>query len=368
MDAIQARLFDLRERGLYRRLAYPGGLDFASNDYLGLSRSEEIRARLARFLSGAELLGSTGSRLVSGENPVLRETEEFLAHVFSAPSALLFGSGYLANLGVTGALAVPGAEFFSDALNHASLIDGIRLTKCKCSVFRHNDLAHLQSLLSASEAPVKIIVTESVFSMDGDGPDIPGLRDLANAADAFLILDEAHAVGVLGQRGLGAAEEAGFESAKTAIVHTCGKALGGYGAFVTGSNEIRELIVNRGRAFIYSTAPPPLQAVQTRAAIELMLAEPERLQRLHFNVLFFSAELAKRQVPASGGHIVSVIIPGNGCVSEAAQLLEREGLFVKAIRSPTVPAGTERLRITIKAFHREADLIRLADLLSEILK
>ena len=366
MKQIETDLANLRDRGLYRKLVQNEGIDFASNDFLGLSRSPKIRAALMEFLQGGGPLGATGSRLISGETRDIGDMEESIAAIFQSPSALFFGSGYLANIGVTGALTSSDSEFFSDEHNHASLIDGMRLTKSKISIFRHNDLTHLKALLALSHASRKIIVTESVFSMDGDGPNPSELRAIADETGAFLVLDEAHATGVVGEHGLGIAHGLGFEFERTIIVHTCGKALGGYGAFVTSSHRIRKLLVNRARSFIYSTAPSPIQIEQTRAAIQQIQEEPELRKSLWRNVGQLRARLSNAGIKVHGGHILSILIPGNDCVVRAAEQLNRKGLFVKAIRSPTVPANTERLRFTVKSFHTDSDLALLADSLKEI--
>ncbi len=358
---IERDLSALRERGLYRSLTIFSGVDFASNDFLGLAHSPRIRAEVSAYLAAGGALGSTGSRLVSGESHQIRAAEKELAEMFLVPATLFFGSGYLANLGVTGALATPESEFFSDAHNHASLIDGMRLSRAKISVFRHGDLDHLQELLKRSSAGRKIVVTESIFSMDGDGPDLLRLKSMVNNAGAFLILDEAHATGVMGKTGRGCAEGVDFDFGRTFIVHTCGKALGGYGAFVATSAGLRDLLINRARSFIFSTAPTGVQVVQTLAAVRQVLREPELIHALRRNV-----ESLRPRVAGAAGHILSILMPGNERVLAAAEILNKNGLFVKAIRSPTVREGRERLRVTVKSFHTEAQLMRLAELLHQV--
>lgn len=358
----------LRDQGLFRSLYPLTGIDFASNDFLGLANSAKVRTALTEYLQGDNPIGSTGSRLVSGETDFLHESEENLARIFQSPAALFFGSGYLANLGITGALGGPDTQFFSDEYNHASLVDGLRLTKSKIEIFRHNDLEHLRSSLLASSAPRKIVVTESIFSMDGDGPDLKALKGILNESDAFLILDEAHATGIMGARGLGCAEDIGFNSETTVIVHTCGKALGSYGAFVSCSKELRDLMINKARSFIYSTGPAPLQIAQTMAALHQIQTEPELRGSLKRNIVAFQRKMAGIGIHSPASHIIPILIPGNEALLRAARTLEAFGLAVKGIRFPSIPAGQERIRVTLKSFHSESDLELFASALKEALR
>ena len=371
MTTVAEELNQLTAQGLYRRLDSHDGVDFSSNDFLGLAHSPLIREALISHLKNGKRLGSTGSRLISGNDQDLEAAEAFVAEYFAAPAVLFFGSGYLANLGTVGALGhADSVEFFSDELNHASLIDGLRLARAPVCIFRHNDLDHLVELLRDSSAQRKVVVTESIFSMDGDGPDLVRLKKIIDEQNAFLILDEAHATGVLGANGLGAAEGLGLDPERTICVHTCGKALGGYGAFVTTSASVRELLINRARSFFYSTAPTPLQVAQTRAALVQLRRQPELREDLRRNALALQAGLHEagattaREEP---GHIVSIKIPGVENVLRAAEHLRNKGFHVKAIRHPTVPLGTERLRLTVKAFHQPQDIDLLTRALKEVL-
>lgn len=263
MNVVVEALESHRKLGTYRFLhSNSARIDFSSNDYLGLSRCPRIKAKLISELEAGCPLGATGSRLLSGQTPYHERVECFLAEAFVVPSALLFSSGFMANLGVLSAFGGLGADFFSDEFNHASLVDGMRLTKVPKAIFRHNDLHHLDDLLKQSHSPLKVIVTESVFSMDGDLAPLSGLVELAEQYDAWLVVDEAHATGVFGYRGLGRIEEIGFGAHKIISIHTGGKALGGQGAFVLSNQDFREILINRARSFIFSTALSPLSALQ----------------------------------------------------------------------------------------------------------
>jgi 8-amino-7-oxononanoate synthase len=363
MNNVTSELEQLVRGGLKRVLLAPHGLDLSSNDFLGLSQSMGIRNGLANYLAEGGALGSTGSRLVSGESSHLIQTELFVAGLFAQPAALFFGSGYLANLGAIGALVVDGCEFFSDRLNHASLIDGMRLSRSKVSLYQHNDLEHLSRLLRHSRSPRKIVVCESVFSQDGDGPDLGALKDLVDEAGAFLVLDEAHATGVCGPNGWGQSEGLAFDPERTLIVHTCGKALGGYGAFITSGVRLRELMIHKARSFIYSTAPSPLQILQTKLALCEIRDNPSKRTDLQTNIM----ELRALDPSAVARHIVAIRIKGNERVVAAAEYLMERGFFVRAIRSPTVAVGEERLRITVKSFHSRQVYRDLISCLTEVL-
>lgn len=365
MRELDLALSAIRERGTYRVCeASQGLLDYASNDYLGLSHCPKIRKKLIAALEEGCALGATGSRLLSGQTLEHERVERFLCQTFHSPSALLFSSGYLANLGVTSALAGLDAEFFSDELNHASLIEGMRGAK-KC-IYRHNNMNHLRELLLRSSAQVKAIVTESVFSMDGDLSPLEDLLGLAREFEAWLVIDEAHATGVFGQRALG--RTTGLDSyARIITVHTGGKALGGQGAFVLGEGAFRDLLIQRSRSFIYTTALSPLSCLQLKFALEEILQAPEQGKTLlqesaHFQELL---PFGLRPQPVASP-IVPILLGGNHRVQRVAEKLRSRGFDVRAIRSPTIPEGTERLRITIKSFHKREVNRELAQTLIEV--
>ena len=349
-----------------RRLLVAEGLkDFSSNDYFGLSRSPQIRQRLIAELAAGCPLGATGSRLLSGNTSQHERVEAYLAQAFRAPAVLLFSSGFLANLGVTSVLANLGAEFFSDSLNHASLVDGIRLTRARKNIFKHNDLCHLETQLQQSVSPVKVIITESVFSMNGDLAPLVEICQLAERYAAWLFIDEAHATGVF---GCGRLQGLTFDNARTVCVHAGGKALGAQGAFVIASREFKELLVNQARTFIFSTALAPLSALQIEFALQEILSKPQMGADLLQKAQNWRQQLAKAwQADLSQSQIIPIILGENERALQAAAHLREQGYDVRAIRSPTVPMGTERLRITLKSFHNQKDFDELAALLQEVM-
>ncbi|HEY8270008.1 MAG TPA: 8-amino-7-oxononanoate synthase [Pseudobdellovibrionaceae bacterium] len=366
MDDIHKEIQNWEIRGLLRELVHSSGIDFASNDYLGYSHNPVIHAKLVDFIKDHPKIGSTGSRLISGNSQHIEETEDFLAHCFSTEASLIFGSGYLANMGVCAALGGAETEFFSDELNHASIVDGIRISKSKCHIFRHNDLEHLNYFISKSSARRKVIVTESIFSMDGDFASLEQLLEIANKYDAYLFIDEAHATGVCGIQGLGRMLEFKFPSAKTILVHTCGKALGAYGAFVCGTSAIKRLLLNKARSQIFTTALPPFAVEHIRLAVAHLISDPLSVEKLKANILYSKGLFLRYQLKHSGSHIVPFLLGSNRAVLQSSQRLEKQGVFVKAIRSPTVRAGSERLRLTFKSTHSFEDIDKLCKILWEL--
>ncbi|MGE0525689.1 MAG: 8-amino-7-oxononanoate synthase [Bdellovibrionales bacterium] len=359
-------LDSLRARGLYRELVIsdPAVLDFSSNDYLGLSRHPAIRAALVEALENGIAVGATGSRLLSGHSPIHERVEQALAKVFGAEGALLFSSGYIANLAVLSALGGRTSEFFSDALNHASLIDGVHLARARRTRFRHNDVQDLRDKLKQSTSSRKIVVTESVFSMDGDLAPLADLIACAQEFSAWLVVDEAHATGVFGAQGHGCMEDLkdliDGEDERIVLIHTCGKAMGAQGAFVLTSASMREFLINMARPFVFSTGLSPLLAVQIETAAALLPALTAERQYL----MDLSSHLREslRETFAIGeshSQIVPLVLGSNEAVLSASARLRAQGLDVRAIRSPTVPPGTERLRISLKSFHTRADIVRL---------
>jgi len=352
----------VRAQGLYRELARERDLiDFTSNDYLGLATDPVIRRSLIDELTAGCPLGATGSPLVSGYTPYHERTEAFLQKTFAAPSALIFSSGFTANLGVIGALGP--IEFYSDELNHASLIDGLRLLRTNTRIYRHNDLNHLEELLKKSKSPHRAIVTESVFSQDGDLAPLEELIELGRRFEAWLVIDEAHATGLFGATGLGRLEGRHFE--KVIAVHTASKALGGLGAFILSSREVRELIVNRARSFIYSTALAPLSCLQIGHAVRALRSH----KRGEGRKLLLAAEEFRRALPwpvPSSSAINPIVLGSNEKVLRASQRLRERGLNVRAMRFPTVARGTERLRVTLKSTLAKSEIETLVSALREL--
>jgi 8-amino-7-oxononanoate synthase len=371
---VAARLEELRERGLYRRLRLIEGpqgprvllagrevLLLCSNDYLGLAADPRVReaAAEAALRWGA---GAGASRLISGNMAPHRELEERLAAFKGYERALLFGSGYLANTGTIAALAGEGEVIFSDALNHASIIDGCRLARAETVVYRHSDVEHLESLLRAAEGAPALIVTDGVFSMDGDVAPLAELLELARRHGARLMVDEAHATGALGPGGRGAVAAAGLSGEVDVVVGTLGKALGSYGAYVCAGGETVDYLINRARPFIFSTAPPPPAVGAARAALGVLEAEPERVERLAANARILREALAAEGLAATAS--TTQIVPIEvGEAEPTMELCERaleRGVFAQGIRPPTVPEGSSRLRFTVMATHEPEELRQAA--------
>jgi glycine C-acetyltransferase/8-amino-7-oxononanoate synthase len=371
---VAAALEELRERGLYRRLRLIEGpqgprvllsggevLLLCSNDYLGLAVDARVReaAAEAALRWGA---GSGASRLISGNMEPHRELEAALAAFKGYERALLFGSGYLANTGTIAALAGPGEVVFSDELNHASIIDGCRLARAETVVYRHNDVEHLESLLRAAPGAPALIVTDGVFSMDGDVAPLPELLELARRHGARLMVDEAHATGALGPGGRGAVAAAGLSGEVDVVMGTMGKALGSYGAYVCASAETVDFLVNRARPFVFSTAPPPPVVGAARAALGVLEAEPERVDWLIANARVLREALAAEGLVAAASttQIVPIEIgEAEPTMALCERALER-GVFAQGIRPPTVPEGSSRLRFTVMATHEPEELRRAA--------
>ena len=373
MSDIQERLEELKELGLHRRLRMISGpqgprvvldgkpvLLLCSNNYLGLADHPRVRdaAADAAMRWGA---GAGASRLVSGTMRIHRRLEESLAEFKRAPAALLFGSGYLANIGVIGALAKTGPAdpvVFSDALNHASIIDGCRLARAEVFVYRHCDVEHLAWGLRKHANRAALVVTDSVFSMDGDVAPLEEIVELAHAHGARVAVDEAHGVGCLGPGGRGAVHDAGLEHEVDVVVGTLGKALGAYGAYVTCESEMAQYLVNSARTFIFSTAPPPPAIAAALAALELLAEQPRRVERLRANADVLRDELAREgfEVAGSTTQIVPLVVGEAALAMRVCESAIERGVFAQAIRPPTVPDGTSRLRLAVMASHTKEEL------------
>jgi 8-amino-7-oxononanoate synthase len=374
---IEERLAKLESSGLRRRLRLVEGpqgpevvldgrrvLMLCSNNYLGLADHPRLRRAAA---DAALSLGTSAgaSRLISGSMSIHAELESGLAEFKGTEAALLFGSGYLANTGTIAALAQRGEVVFSDELNHASIIDGCRLAGAETFVYRHADTEHLEWGLRRAARRAALIATDGVFSMDGDIAPLPELVELARRHRCRLLVDEAHATGCIGPGGRGSVAAAGLSGEVDVIVGTLGKALGGYGAYVCGSASLVDFLVNSARPFIFSTAPPPPAVAAAQAALELLVERPERVERLGANAAALRHGLRSEGLEPIGSEtqIVPLVI---GEADDAMALCERllaEGLFAQAIRPPTVPPGTCRLRLTTMATHRMSELRRAARLI-----
>lgn len=370
MDDARAKIEELRRAGLHRRLRTIEGpqgpqvtLDGAevlllcSNNYLGLADHPRVR-RAAAEAAERYGAGAGASRLISGDMELHRKLEERLAAFKGTETALLFGSGYLANLGTVGALAGEGEVVFSDELNHASIIDGCRLSRAETFVYRHCDLEHLAWGLRQARDRAALIVTDGVFSMDGDVAPLPALAELAERHRCRLMVDEAHGTGTIGPSGRGAVAAAGLDGRVDIIVGTLGKALGSYGAYACTSADVRELLINTARSFIFSTAPPPPSVGAALAALGLLASRPGVVEHLRRNAAVMRQALGAQglDVGLSRTQIIPVVV---GDARRALTLCERAlegGVFAQAIRPPTVPRGTSRLRLTVMANHRADEL------------
>jgi 8-amino-7-oxononanoate synthase len=350
---ILAELSDIESRAELRHLETGQGTDFNSNDYLGLATDPRMRHGILEGVNSASRIASTGSRLLSGHDEAWTVLENDFARWVGAEAALYFTSGYAANMGLLSALLRPEDVVFSDSANHASLIDGIRLAKCRRVIFPHLDLTFLEDELrrNASAAGASVIVVESIFSMEGDRAPLSDLAALAERYGAELIVDEAHANGVRGMRGSGCVAEAGLSARVLATVHTCGKALASAGAFVCGSQNLRRFLINRARTFIFNTGLPPYFASQVAAGMNFAKeAECERARLVELGN-FLRDKLGKNgfDIAGSDSQIVPVILGPNDAAVNFAEYLRARGFGVRAIRPPTVPAGTARLRLSLTA-------------------
>ncbi len=360
---LKADLARLSALGRRRTLECFGGLDFASNDYLGLANSCELRVAASEALARQVPVGSGGSRLLRGNHPEHEALERTAAAFFGVESALYFGSGYAANQTLFATAPQRGELVIYDEWIHASVHDGMRRGRAEIVPARHNDLQSIDDEIlkwrAAGGAGRVWIAVESLYSMDGDGPNLAELDDLASHREAVLVIDEAHATGVLGPQGRGRA--AFLEGRDNIItVHTCGKALGTAGAFVCAPRVLTDFLVNRGRAFIFATAPSPLVAAVTQAAIVLCEQSDSRRARLQAFVDLAARELMRHcGLPASGSHILPIIVGEDRAAAELATGLRAHGLDVRAIRPPTVPVGTARLRIALTLNVNEAAIERL---------
>ena len=357
---IAAVLSDLESRAQLRHLETPCGTDFSSNDYLGLGTDPGMKAAVLEALNSATRVGSQGSRLLSGHDEAWTALESDFAKWVGTEAALYFTSGYAANMGLLSALLRPEDVVFSDSANHASLIEGIRLAKCQRVIFPHLDLNFLEEALREHQPAqsARVIVVESLFSMEGDRAPLGELAALAEHYGAELIVDEAHAIGVRGPAGSGLVAEAGLSSRVFATVHTCGKALASAGAFVCGSENLRRFLINRARTFVFNTALPPYFAAQVAAGVNLAVqADYERARLIELSG-YLRHELRSNGFYLAGidSQIVPVILGSNEAALYFSERLTASGLCVRAIRPPTVPPGSARLRLSLTAKHSKENM------------
>lgn len=371
MDFLKNQVESLKKAGLYRTLKELGSaqsattvidgkrvVQLSSNNYLGLANHPRVKAAVIEMVEKYGS-GSGASRLVCGNLKLNGTLEDKIAHLKGKESALLFSTGYMANIGIITALVGEGDVILSDELNHASIIDGCRMSKAETKVYPHKDMDALERLLEESDRFAhRLIITDGIFSMDGDIAPLPDLVGFTERYECMLMIDDAHATGVLGVHGGGTGEHFGLEDKIDIVMGTLGKALGGFGAFVAGSHRLRELLINKSRPFIFTTGLPPAVIASGIAALELLEEEPEIRERLWENVGFFRKEIEQLgfNTLESETQIIPVVVGDALLAMRMGEILLEEGVSVQGIRPPTVPQGSSRLRITIMATHTQSEL------------
>ncbi len=377
LDAFaEAKLAELEAQALRRRLtetdrregalAIRNGrrlISFCCNDYLNLSQNEAVK-RAAIEATEIYGVGSGASRLVSGNHPLFHALETRLANWKQTEDCVIFGSGYLANLGIVPTLMREGDLIIADELSHACLLSGSKLSGAQTEIFRHNDMAHLEELLAAHRGRARhcLILTDGIFSMDGDAAPVEEMAEIAERHDAWLMTDDAHGIGVVGHEGRGSSFMGAAKANVPLQMGTLSKAVGSYGGYLCASKAVADLIRTRARTLIYSTGLPPATVASAIAALDFIAANPDYCKRPVEKARRFTRALG---LPDPESPIVPVILGDAEATLAAAQLLEAEGYLVTGIRPPTVPPGTARLRFTFTAEHEDADIARLADIVRE---
>jgi 8-amino-7-oxononanoate synthase len=374
--SLQAKLQQRQANNALRQL--PAGknqVDFASNDYIGFAHNENLFHQTHQYLLAHNIKtnGATGSRLISGNHYLYEVTENCIAQFHQAEAALIFNSGYDANVGFFSCVPQRADIILYDELCHASIRDGIQMSHAKAYKFQHNDTEDLSRLLQKLQTPnsklqTVYIVTESVFSMDGDSPNIEAFTQLAQKYNAYLVIDEAHALGVFGEQGEGLVQSSGLQEQVFARIMTFGKGLGCHGAAILGSAELKSYLVNFARSFIYTTGLSPHSVATILVSYQHLAKEKETLALLKNNIIFFNQEKLrlglKPMFVYSKSAIQSAIIPGNDTVKHIATQLQQQGFDVKPILSPTVPEGQERLRFCLHSYNSQAEISNVLELLS----
>lgn len=368
---LSSKLETRKQNNALRQLSLSSKMfDFSSNDYLGLSKSETVFKETHQYLIDNNFIqnGATGSRLLSGNHKLYQETEDFIANFHQSETALIFNSGYDANIGFFSAVPQKGDLILYDELCHASIRDGIQLSKAQAYKFRHNDFEDLEKLILRNPDTIIYIVTESVFSMDGDCPNLEELVSLSNKHHCYLVVDEAHALGVFGSKGEGFVQMLGLQDHIFARIMTFGKGLGCHGAAILGSVELRDYLVNFSRSFIYTTGLSPHAVATILIAYQHLEKDSDSILKLRENIVHFNQEKnmlsLKPLFVRSKSAIQSAIIPGNEKVKTIAGQLQEKGFDVKAILSPTVPEGQERLRFCLHSYNSPEEIAEVLQLLS----
>lgn len=380
-ERLERELEELKSRSLFRRMTvFDSGQTavaevegrrqhlFSSNSYLDLCCDPEILAYTGRILEeyGA---GSGGSRLTTGTTRIHMELEDTIARFKKREAALVFNTGYMANVGILTALAGKGDIIYSDERNHASIIDGCRLSRADVVIYRHNDMDDLEAKIKAHPGRRGIIVSDGVFSMDGDIVDLPRLAELADRYGLLSMIDEAHATGVIGATGRGTEEYYGMEGSVDVLMGTLSKAVGGEGGFVCGSSTLIDYLINKSRSFMFSTALSPATIAADKKGIQLIMEQPQRVRQLQENVRYCCQALKERGIEAhSETAIIPIIIGDEGRAMRVMELLKKRGYYISAIRYPTVARGSARLRAALMASHTKEDMDGLADALRECME
>jgi 8-amino-7-oxononanoate synthase len=376
--SLSQKLQQREENNALRKLpVFNNLIDFASNDYLGFARSEEIFNQTHTYLleNDIRINGATGSRLISGNHNLYQITEEFIADFHQSETALIFNSGYDANVGFFSSVPQRNDIILYDELCHASIRDGIQMSNAKAYKFQHNDFEQLEKRLNVCHAERSrgaffeiYVITESVFSMDGDSPNLEELANLCEKYNCHLVVDEAHALGVFGDSGQGLVQSQGLQNKVFATIMTFGKGLGCHGAAILGSQELKNYLVNFARSFIYTTGLSPHSVATILIAYQHLESEKEAIQNLKKNIQFFNQEKMQMGLKPlfvySKSAIQCAIIPGNEKVKSIAHQLQENGFDVKAILSPTVPEGQERLRFCLHSYNSEKEISEVLKLLS----
>lgn len=371
-QSLQNKLNVRKENNALRSLTTSHNLiDFASNDYLGFSKCESIFNKAHQFLVDKKLMqnGSTGSRLLSGNHELFELTENYIANFHQSETALLFNSGYDANVGFFSTVPQRNDVILFDELCHASIRDGIQLSLAKSYKFLHNNFADLEDLLLKFKSYNHqiYIVTESVFSMDGDSPNLVSLSQLTEKYNVLLVVDEAHALGVLGEKGEGLVQKIQLQDKVFARIMTFGKGLGCHGSAVLGSNQLREYLINFCRSFIYTTALSPHAVATILVAYQELNLSQDKIQELKENSLYFDNLCINWDgYKPNNSSIKSIVISGNSKVKETAHFLQKNGFDVKPILSPTVPEGQERLRFCLHSYNSKDEIKQVLDLLANL--
>lgn len=377
-NPLQTKLEQRQVNNALRRLPSDNSLvDFASNDYIGFAHNENLFHQTHQYLldNNIKTNGATGSRLISGNHNLYQVAENFIAQFHQAEAALIFNSGYDANVGFFSCVPQRNDIILYDELCHASIRDGIQMSHAKAYKFRHNDTEDLQKLLLKFEPATRnpqlatiYIVTESVFSMDGDSPNLEALISLCQKYNAYLVVDEAHALGVFGEQGKGLVQSLGLQDQVFACIMTFGKGLGCHGAAILGSAELKSFLVNFARSLIYTTGLSPHSVATILVAYQHLAKEKETLALLKNNIIFFNQEKLRLGLKPifvySKSAIQCAIIPGNDKVKTIATQLQQHGFDVKPILSPTVPEGQERLRFCLHSYNSETEILNVLELLA----